>query len=73
MLFQLPHFIDVGLHQRALVIFVDLFDNKLRVAPDDEFLDLEVCRDPETDKQSLVFSCIVRRHLPGKVHLDHVL
>ena len=38
MLFQLSHFIDVGLHQWALVIFVDLFDDKLRVAPTMSFL-----------------------------------
>ena len=41
MLFQLSHFIDVGLHQRALVVLVDLLDDELRVAPDDELLDSE--------------------------------
>ena len=58
-LFQLSHFIDVGLHQRALVIFVDLFDDKLRIAPDNEFLDSEVRRDPKTSKQPFVLCRIV--------------
>ena len=72
-LFHLSHFIDVGLHQRALVILVDLLDDKLRVASDDEFLDSEVRRDPKTGKQCFVLCRIVGLHLPGEVHLDHVL
>ena len=36
-------------------------------------LNPEVCRDPETGKQSLVRSSVVGGHLPGEVHLDHVL
>ena len=72
-LFQLSHFIDVGLHQRALVVFVDLLHDKLRIAPDDEFLDSEVCRDPKTSKQPLVLGSVVRSYLPREVHLDHIL
>src|SRR3954462_5139681 len=72
-LFQLSHFVDVGLHQRALVILVDLLDDKLRVAPDDEHLDSEVRRDPKTGKQPFILCRIVCRLLPGEVHLDHVL
>ena len=59
-LLQLPHLIYVGLHQWALIIFVDLLDDKLRITPDDELLDPEVCRDPETGKQPLVFGYVVR-------------
>src|SRR3954462_6078149 len=72
-LFQLSHFINVGLHQRALVILVDLLDGKLRVAPDDELFDSEVRRDPKTGKQPIILFHIVCWHLPGEVHLDHVL
>ena len=58
-LLQLPHLIYVGLHQRALIIFVDLSDDKLRITPDDELFDSEVCRDPETGKQALVLGGVV--------------
>ena len=51
----------------------DLPDNKLQVTPDDELLNPEVCRDPETGKQSLLLNSVVGGHLSGKVHLDHVL
>ena len=70
---QVPHIIYVSLHQWALIILVDLPNNKLRVTPDDELLNLEVCRDPETGKQPFVFHSVVGGHLPGKVHLDYVL
>ena len=58
-LLQLPHFIYAGLHQRALVVLVNLLDDKLRITPDDELLDPEVCRDPETGNQPLVLSSVV--------------
>src|SRR4051812_48287904 len=69
---QLPHLIYVSFHQWALIILVDLPDNELRVTSDDELLNPEVCRDPETGKQSLILSGVVGGHLPGEVHLDHV-
>ena len=72
-LLQLPHFIYVGFHQWALIILVDLPDDKLRITPGDELLDSEVCRDPETGKQPLVLRSVVGGNLPGKVHLDHIL
>ena len=72
-LLKLPHFIYVSFHQWDLVILVDLPDNELRVTPDDELLNPEVCRDPETGKQSLVLSSVVGGHLPGEVDLDYVL
>ena len=50
-----------------------MLDDKLRVAPDDELLDYEVRRDPKTGKQPLVLSSVVCGHLPGEVHLDHLL
>ena len=60
MLLQLSHFIYVCFHQRALIIFVDLPDDKLGVTSDDELLDPKVCRDPETGKQSFIFYSVVR-------------
>src|SRR4051812_3174670 len=70
---QLPHLIYVCFHQWALIIFVDLPDNELRVTPDDELLNPEVCRDPETGKQSLVLGGVIGGHLSREVHLDYVL
>src|SRR3954471_13471866 len=72
-LFQLSHFINVSLHQRTLVIFVHLADDKLRVTPDNELLDPKFYRDPETGKQSFILCSIVGCLLLGKVHLDYVL
>ena len=72
-LLQLPHLIYVGHHQWDLVILVDLPNNKLRVTPDDELLHPEVCHDPEIGKQPLLLSGVVHGHLPGKLHLDHLL
>ena len=54
-------------------MLVDLSDNELRVTPDDELLNSEVCRDPETGKLPLLLNGVVCGHLPGKVHLDHIL
>ena len=59
-LFQHPHFIYIGLYQRALVILVHLLDDELRITSDDELPDSEVCRDPETGKQSIVLRRVVR-------------
>ena len=52
---------------------VDLPNNKLRVTPNDELLNPEVCHDPETGKQPLIFNNVVGGHLPRKVHLDYIL
>src|SRR6266566_8112985 len=72
-LFQLSHFIDVCVHQWALVIFINLPHDELGVTSDDELSDPKVCRDPETGKQSFILCHVVRRSLPGKMHLDDVL
>ena len=58
-LLQLPHLIYVIFHQRALIIFVDLPDDELRVALDDELFDSEVRRNPETGKQTLVLGGVI--------------
>ena len=58
-LLQFTHSIHLSFHQRALIIFVDLLDDELRVAPDDELFDSEVHRDPETGKQALVLGSVV--------------
>src|SRR3954465_2241975 len=60
-------------HQRTLVMFVHLADDKLRVTPDNELLDPKFCRDPETGKQTFVLCSIVGCLLLGEVHLDYVL
>ena len=43
-IFQFPHLIHLSFPQRALIIFVDLPDDELRVAPDDELFNSEVRR-----------------------------
>lgn len=60
MLLQLANFIHVSLHQRALIILVDLFDDELRITFDDELPDSEVRRDPKTSKQPLVLCSVAR-------------
>ena len=72
-LFQLPHFIHLGLYQRALVVLVYLLHDELRITSDDELSNSKECRDPETGQQHLVLRCVVRRLFTGKVHLDYVL
>ena len=38
-----------------------------------KFTPEQCTRDPKTGKQPLIFSSVVGGHLPGEVHLDHVL
>src|SRR3989337_2257517 len=72
-LLQLSHFLDVCLHQWALIILVNLPHHKLRISTNDQLLDSQFCCDPEPGKESFIFCSIVGSLLPGEMHLNHIL